>query len=56
MTVKTGEVDGAELMIDSAEVNFQRGVVGHPTADSVLEAVTNRIVQITPNTSERCVR
>ena len=47
MTVKTGEVDVRNFMIDSVEVNLQRGLVGHPTADPVLEAVTNRIVQIT---------
>ena len=47
MTVKTGEVDARNFMIDSVEVNLQRGLVGHPTADPDLEAVTNRIVQIT---------
>jgi hypothetical protein len=35
------------FMIDSVEVNLQRGLVGLSTADPVLEAVTNRIVQIT---------
>jgi DNA-binding MarR family transcriptional regulator len=34
-------------MTDSVEVNLKRGLVGHPTADPVLEAVTKRIVQIT---------
>ena len=47
MTVKTGEVDVRNFMIDSVEVNLQRGLVGPPTADPVLEAVTKRIVQIT---------
>ena len=35
------------VMINSVEVNLERGLVGHPTADPVLEAVTKRIVQIT---------
>ena len=44
------------FVIDSVDVNLQRGLVGQSHADPVLEAVTNRIVQITPNTRERCVR
>ena len=42
-------------MIDSVEVNLERGLVGHPTADPVLEAVTKRIAQITPQ-YERAMR
>ena len=34
-------------MTDSVQTNLQRGLAGHPTADPVLEAVTQRIVQIT---------
>lgn len=34
-------------MTDSVEVNLARGLVGHPTADPLIEAVTKRIVQIT---------
>jgi hypothetical protein len=56
MTVKTGEVDARNFMIDSVEVNLQRGLVGHPTADPVLEAVTNGSSRSRGNTSERCVR
>jgi len=51
MTVKTGEVDGAELhdRFCRGEPPARLGWSSH--ADPVLEAVTNRIVQITPNTS-----
>ena len=47
MTVKTVTRMVRKYMIDSVEVNLEPGLVGHPTADPIVEALTKRLVQIT---------
>jgi DNA-binding MarR family transcriptional regulator len=34
------------MVTDSVEAKLERGLVGHPTANPLIDAVTNRIVQI----------